>query len=1064
MGSLGQRVKLKSKNVKTYTYLSEKVEQVKKNNEYYDSLLRGRTSPLWIPSINSFIKLFFILLGLIVIVKLGTDYSINVLELIPIFKKSPELINALRTIPTIESNSDSLQTLIAINSGIGAVLTGLAFFVAQSLMNADDPDKARVLLYKSKFFPLLTLEVFVFFLLMIGEINYSIYVITIILGVFTIISLGETIRILIRNNDLENAKSAVFFDILKNHFITILDNEIMKRISNNIFHEYIKSFSKTHAIELSYSPLLPYDRDSYFTLKVHKEGCYSDINLKNLEKLIIHLNKISYADINIDVDRDENHIDSKSIKNIDKKPLIIFHTTFFSEVTPSDSLMSIRKDLIENNPNIIKEINKNLESIFIIKDASDEESDARYEISKLKERSIDAIQNEKTSELEENLRVYNDLIVEFYEFTKPYGVSSKKQAEKERTALFPYRIKPLEWMSRDIWEIFEKGTKSEEKNIIMQVAYLPVALSKTAIQYNDHLIFQSYIHYVVHLYKIGFARRPSSISNFMIDHSWRYLTELVDFYLIPYYKQDGEISWSDFNDFAQYIIKIFQEMIKNSYDNRDYTNFKLFIEKMFTSFDTIDTFKYSNYEEDNYLTNLKRQTLFGIGSWILGDLKERDDFSHKDYLLHITNYLPNDMEETTKLFLEASSEDVKNQWDWINWEFRDQKEKEVFWSGLSSRIEQFYAFLLIKNAQKYEDESLLNINLPVNFDFAHFIKRDQGLIYSLENIKNNSDNWKNLLSEEAIGKVDMLKLLLEKTKDKFEEREKELIRETKISSVKVNSFKEGFEKNLANSFGIKDIYKEYENWNFLQIENSSEYLDKNFGIHTFFDKEPFLEDNLFPNVLYSGFDEAFDFGKSIVRGENSFIINKLSEQLQEINSENINNAIHDITKEEGDLIFISVNNAAFYQFEYNAPSENYIAEWRKEFLNLDLKNKDGISGVYKLGNINIPVYNIYSQDEHPTLILINTKSMGVINQYIPKDTNEDNHIGEYFISIKEVLKNSEEENQLLEDPPNWLRDRGDKIEQSKYLQEKVVIKITEKIDFRVSDVITGAIIYVDNSK
>src|SRR5699024_8144859 len=270
---------------------------------------------------------------------------------------------------------------------------------------------------------------------------------------------------------------------------------------------------------------------------------------------------------------------------------------------------------------------------------------------------------------------------------------------------------------------FEKGMKSEERNIIMQVAYLPVTLSKTAIQYNDHLIFQSYIHYVIYLYKMGYARSSNnSISNFMIDRSWRYLSELVDYFLIPYYKNDEEITWNEFSDFAQNIIKVFQEMIKNSYDNRDYNNFKLFIEKMFASFDTIE---YSNHKENNYLINLKRQALFGLGSWILDDIKDRDDFSHKNYLMYITTYLPNEIEEITKLFLEANSEDVKNKWDWINWEFSGQKEKEVFWSRTSSKIEQFYSFLLVKCSKKYEDDSLVNINLPVNFDFAHVIKREQ---------------------------------------------------------------------------------------------------------------------------------------------------------------------------------------------------------------------------------------------------------------------------------------------------------------------------------------------------
>ncbi|WP_062533056.1 hypothetical protein [Jeotgalibaca dankookensis] len=1058
-----QRVKTKSEKVRTPIYLSQMVDQIKKNDNYYDSLLKEKTYPLWIPSKYSFLKLILIFLGLVIIVKFGTDNSINFFELIPIFKEWPKLLNAIKTIPTIESDSNSLQTLIAINSGIGAVLTGLAFFVAQSLMNEDDPDKARVLLYKSKFFPLLSLEVFIFFLLIIGEINYSIYVITIILGVLTIISLGKTIRILIRNNDLENAKSAVFFDILNNYFILILDNEIIKRLSNNIFYKYTENLSDIHGIQISHSPLSPYDKDSYITLKVHKEGSYSDVNLEKLDEMIIPLTDNPGDNTDIDVNQDGNNIELNTIKSKEQRPSIIFHTTLFSEVKPSDSLISIKKDLVEFKPKLIKEIKRNLDLIFIIKDVSHEERDARFEISKLKERSIDAIKNENISDLEKNLKVYNNLIIEFYKFTKPYGGYSKKQAEQERTALFTYRIKPLDWISRDIWEIFEKGMKSEEKNIIMQVAYLPVILSKTAIQYNDHLIFQSYIHYVIYLYKMGFARSSNiNISNFMIDRSWRYLTELVDYFLIPYYKNDEEISWNEFSDFAQYIIKVFQEMIKNSYDNRDYNNFKLFIEKMFASFDTI---KYSNHKENNYLTNLKRQTLFGLGSWILDDMKEKDDFSHTNYLLYITTYLPNDIEEITKLFLEANSEDVKNKWDWINWEFSGQKEKEVFWSGTSSKIEQFYLFLLVKSANKYEDDTLLNVNLPVNYDFAHVIKREQGLISFLKKIKENSTCWRDLLTEEAIDKIDTLVLLLDKTKDKYDEREKELIRKTKISSDKVNSFKENFEKNLADSFGIKDIYKEYNHWNLQKLENSSDFSDKNFGIHTFFDKPPFLKDDLFPHTLYTGFEEAFDYGKASVRGENSFVVNKLKEYLQEKDLNKINNILKEI-KIEDDLILISINNAAFYLFEYNDNeySKNYMANWSNEFLNLDIKNKNNLSGVYKINDSHIPVYNIYSQDEEAILILMDTKYMGEINQYVPKDVNKVDQIGDYSISIKEMSVNSEAENHILEEPPNWLRDRGDRVEQSKYLQEKVIIKITEKIDFKIDEEIKGAIIYVDNSK
>lgn len=64
-------------------------------------------------------------------------------------------------IPIIKSDSITFQNLITINTGIGAVLIGLAFFVAQSLLDKNDPDKARVLLSESAFFPLLTSEIYI---------------------------------------------------------------------------------------------------------------------------------------------------------------------------------------------------------------------------------------------------------------------------------------------------------------------------------------------------------------------------------------------------------------------------------------------------------------------------------------------------------------------------------------------------------------------------------------------------------------------------------------------------------------------------------------------------------------------------------------------------------------------------------------------------------------------------------------------------------------------------------------------------------------------------------------
>jgi hypothetical protein len=69
----------------------------------------------------------------------------------------------------------------------------------------------------------------------------------------------------------------------------------------------------------------------------------------------------------------------------------------------------------------------------------------------------------------------------------------------------------------------------------------------------------------------------------MIDRCWRHLKEISDFYVESKINdRDNSISKEDileYKDFALYIFKLFQTLIKASFDKKDKESFEIFVAK-----------------------------------------------------------------------------------------------------------------------------------------------------------------------------------------------------------------------------------------------------------------------------------------------------------------------------------------------------------------------------------------------------------------------------------------------------------------------------------------------------
>ncbi|OHD06998.1 MAG: hypothetical protein A2Y41_11165 [Spirochaetes bacterium GWB1_36_13] len=1049
--------------------LANFVKKQKKTNKELTKILSQRHEPLWVPSRRSFLIIFFCILPFGILAHFNlfhtffiwTIHHFNNFFDIPLCSFELWLNKVCNFFYYLDFETNThFSNLISIHTGIGAVLIGLAFFVAQSLIDKNDPDKGRVLLYKSHFFPLLTAEILIFLIFIWGAVNLFAFVAIIILALFTIYFLGGTINILIKDYEMEKAKKKMFFAVLKSNFIKILDQEIRKRIGRNYLNKKGEDIEKETNSLVKLTPFgIYYEYNNYIPIIAERPGIVTDISFKELKKLIAEIKKIANKHNNKKYKCSTPETTEKS-SPISKQETIVYVRPQFLGYTSeiSNELIQIREDLFDEECKAkdLENLKKIVSSVFTIQQLPEIEKEARLEISKIKDRCLKAINKQETGELGKIVDFYVDLAREFFTYINLYGGGfSSEQAEKERTSFFE-RLKPIEWLSRDIREIFEKGLQSDDINVIREVAYLPIRLANEAIEHKDHLVFQEFIYFPQLLYSYAYDRKDSNekISKFMFDRTWRYLKELSDYHLESKLKKN-KCDEENFTGFAVHLLKVFQSLIKASFDKRDFENFENFLLKASVLFKHLSRQHFYDNEEDNIFDkiNKKRQEMFfGVTSWILFITESnKDNTEIKKYFETCKQYLPSDIQDLTEIFLNVHDFDVEHFWGWSNWELEGKSEDSEFAHGINilEKLEKLYAIQSLKILQPKNAQEIEKIKLPHTRELAFLAEGTRDLLKILDNIKSNSENWKFVLNDQEISKVDKFKELLEKARKAQEEGDLQRKREAQVSKTKINEFKKNVVKNFYESHGIRNVLKYYG----LVIDESIDSYEgeiKKLGINTMFDKAPFFDESVKWHAHFMGDDNGFDFGRSLINGENNEIIKIIQKNLNLIKKEELESqlAIYDLKN----TLIISLNGVSWKFLEEK--SNNYIPKWQLQSKKI---YPDKIAGIYQFENYEIPVYEIYNGSKSKDLLVLDKNNFGKIVQYSPLDKDESKEFQQdiFYMDVGVFTDDSDLMKKFLESPPDWLKEIGDKEAQKNHLKERVVIKIFERFEFKLAEKVKG---------
>jgi hypothetical protein len=1050
--------------------LVEIVKKEKKTNTELTKLLTQKNEPLWIPSLRSFliIALFVFLFALLSRPIIIVEYFINPISFLfdylfgsfVYYQNIKEFFLNFLSINIPSINNNHYQNLIAIHAGIGAVLIGLAFFVAQSLVDKNDPDKGRVLLYKSHFFPLLTAEILIFLIFIWGDVNVFAILAVVILALFTVYFLGGTINILIKDHEMEKAKRQIYKDIFKK----ALNFEVIKRIKNNDLYEYGKEIEKNEKIRIS-----PFgtDGDNYISIYSNKEGIVRKISFKKIKEFIDEINKLKKSeDIPAsDSDKPQDTKQNKRESTINKRqePIVYILPTYLEKIP--NKIIQIRKNsfLDEVLNKNFKSLEKKALAIFTVESITIKE-ETKLELSKIKDRCLQAINNQETGEVKKIADLYADLAKEYFKQMDKYGGGfSAKQAEEERTSLFG-TLASIEWITRDIREIFEKGVQSDDINVIREVAYLPIRLANEAIENKDHLIFQKFIYFPQLLYSYAYDRKDSNekISKFMFDRTWRYLKELSDYHLESKLKKN-KCDEENFTGFAAHLLKVFQSLIKASFDKRDFENFETFLIKASVLFKHLSRQHFYDNEEDNIfdkINNKRQEMFFGITSWILFITESnKDNTEIQKYFETCKQYLPSDIKELTEIFLNVHDFDVEHFWGWSNWELEGKSEDSEFAHGINilEKLESLYAIQSLKILHSKNNQEIEKIELPHTRELAFLAEGTRDLLKILDNIKLNSENWKFVLNDQEISKVDKFKELLEKARKAQEEVDLQRKREAKVSKTKINEFKKNVVKNFYESRGIRNVLNYYG----LVIDKSNKPYKgkiKKLGINTMFDKAPFFDESVKWHVHFMGDDNGFDFGRSLINGENNEIIKSFEDKLNSIKKDIFETKLSGCNL--SNTFILSLNGSSWKFFEESKKSKNYLPKWQLQSKKIYL---DEIAGVYKFNNYEIPVYEIYNGSKSKAILVIDKNNFGKIVQYSPLDKDESKEFQQdiFFMNVGVFSDDSGLMNKYLDNPPDWLKEVGDQDSQRKYLKERVVIKIFERFEFILAEEVKGFKIIIE---
>jgi hypothetical protein len=1018
------------------------------------------------------------------------------------------LFDVTKWIPFLrgESQTSDTSNLISIITGITSVVFALVIFVAESIRDSKNPDQKRVLLRISNLWPLVLFTILSLLNFLIFKVTIFGIIFPIIIAFLSIYSFWKIIIHLVNPVAQEEDNSA----FLRKRIQDNVNESIRERLGNNIILEKV-GYDKDIKFEYTFSKSwLTGNIEDYIFIDSDSEGRIVDVNLEELQKLTNYL-KSEAEKLGFKIYPTETTIATstgattkKESKKDDYKKIYLLKR--FGEYIPPTSIFTDDSKVIfaipkefSVNESIPKFVRGVIPHIFRFSKDRPSSETFRKEMKGIKDRVINAIKSTSLGSVEELKQSYLDLAEIFLETIHDYGGGySAEQAKKERGNFFE-GWNEIRWLRQDIRELIQIASDSDNQDIISDIIFLPTAIAIRAFHAKDHFLFQEFLSFNSYVYYLASNKPEGQIRSFMLERCWRHLKEISDLYIESKIKdRDNSVTKQDmleYKDFALYIFKLFQTLIKASFDKKDYKSFEIFVNEFAGIFKRIDRdIEYPNSEhlklslqhitdpdqkkkveiqiekqiikEDvvERLSLAKKQVFFALASKVLDFYKKQpSNESLKQFFDLINSQLTLSIEELTKVFDSCRNFTSEDYWGWDDWETIADGEVHVI--DVHSKFDYFYCVKILGLLRGMTDEQIAQLDMPYSRDLAFLAENrndNNTLVSKLNQIKQNPQDWLFIIDQQAIDKIDKCIELLQVIKQKQEDKEKEYLKTVEIDPEKLQEFKTKIKDGFTESTKVRPLVKVYNAYKDKFEENPGTTIPS-YGYNQVDEKAAFVKDWY---VHYGGWGDQYGSGMANSEDQIFFetIVNNLTQKI-DIRSDSLISSINENIDKYGFTDPVVIQSLD-YMLEYDSikGSEYFIDKWKNDCPKTKISHLGGFLGVLKYGSRVVPVFDIFVREKtlNNKVVVTDLSELGVWEQYLPVDKPEDVAFvdGIFYIRVSDLNIDNEVRQKILSENSAWLQEYSDK---EGYLRQKVNVRVYQKFRFLIKDVQKGFLLSVSTT-
>lgn len=738
----------------------------------------------------------------------------------------------------------------------------------------------------------------------------------------------------------------------------------------------------------------------------------------------------------------------------------------------SDALISFPRSLVPS-PGKREQLAKRARGAFRIRPGDAYSQRVERYLNQIKDEAVAAIKDRRTAHLDSILTVFSELVTTFLEEMKrAIGGHSYEAAVAESSSLLG-GWNEMRWMFRHLFEIHDRGCRSEDPYIVRAVTSLPARVAYSSIQFGDNLVFDQFTALVQRQYSAIDNAQNQTIKKLLYDTCNQHLSDLANVGIALELQNPENTAGhiEKVGSLATVLLVRFWELMKLAVDKSQFQQFRDFNlatngllgrvgERIGFQPAVGHPTKVQSSPEDrasairheerrraviavvDRIERQKNESLFAIGSYVFEKALSADDPALRQCLHDIDAQLPTNPEDQAELYLTARGPEGAQVWERAM--IADAPEGR--WGD--ANFVNYLCYLLLKSTHQYNEQQFAAIDLPQNPDFVLSLRQDGPIGSAIAGFAADRKQWGKLIPDEWLEAIPKIRTAFDRALAEHTRTEEQLVIAAPIDRDYVKDFKARFAKEFKEHAALRNLLQHFEAYRDNSAAGPSLAIGQRWGLSLIDFKEAYTVEGR--NTF---FDWPEEYARKLATSESEAAFRQTLEQLTECELDGIHGLQARIEGITGALEAGNFQPTAVFVARQSplAFASSTLGSFTPYWLaSSPHKRTPEFLGEIGLGGRRVPVFAIWTAQDPNMGFAVQLPEALVWEQLPPADSlDEISHVqGQFFIHLVDFSADASARKELIKADPDWLKPHADK---DRYLSLRVWLKVLERFRLQVID-------------